>query len=108
MAKIDQDWHQHVIDRFSRLGYIDLGIDYREPPHIVGHEKYLENIDPATLDYHRMLLGILPLAGGQFAMNNPQMVEDCVLAVLVDHYKLPENHWAVQTALNSIEFVPGI
>ncbi len=108
MTQHEQGWHQHVIDRFSGLGYLDLGIDYREPPHISGHEQYLENVDPASLVYHRMLLSILPLAGGHFEIGNPRMVRDCALAVLVDHYKLSETHWAVQTALNSIAVVPGI
>jgi hypothetical protein len=108
MSVQQQNWHHHIIERFSRLGYIDLGIDYREPPHIVGHEKYLQDVDPASLTYHRMLLSILPLEGGQFEIGNPQMTRECAFAVLVDHYKLPETHWAVQAALNSIEVVPGI
>jgi hypothetical protein len=108
MTQADQDWYQHVINRFSDIGYLDLGIDYYEPPHIFGQESYLQGVDPASLDYHRMLLSILPLEGGQFDLHNPHRVRECALAVLVDHYKLPETHWAVQAALNSIEVVPGI
>jgi hypothetical protein len=107
MEKADQDWYHHVINRFSSLGYSDLGIDYYEPPYVFGHEEYLQ-IDPAELTSHRMLLSILPLSGGQFEPGNPHMIRECALAVLADHYKLPETHWVVQAALNSIEVVPGI
>ncbi len=108
MTPAEQEAHRHSIARFRELGFLDSGIDYHEPPYVFGHEHYLNDMDRSQLTYHRMLLAILPLEAGQFDFHDAGALQDCALSVLVDHYKLPLDHWAVQAALTSIESRSGI
>lgn len=107
MTEDQQKWHQHIIDRYAHIGFVNIGVDYREPPHIIGFEPYFPQVELNETHFHRMILSMLPLSGGNFDLRNPQILVDCALMVLVDHYKLPADHWAVQTALQSIEAVTG-
>ena len=96
-------FHQHIIDRYREIGYIGLPVDYFEPPHIVGRESFIQDAAYADLPFHHMLLSVLPIEGGRIDLEDKQMIADFALAYLTDHYKLPEDHWAVRRALDSIE-----
>lgn len=103
MSAEEYRYHQHIIDRYREIGCIPLPVDYYEPPHIVGREQYLAPGAYETLPYNHMLLSILPIAGGGFDLNNRAMVTNCALVFLQDHYGLPEDHWVVRRALDSID-----
>ncbi len=92
-----------LIERYHEYGYIDLPVEYYEPPFIQGKEEVL--VDPAAIadrDFLRLKLGIFPCPGGQFDLNDADMVSSLTCAFLVDHYGLPEDHWVVRRALESI------
>lgn len=103
MPEEEQRFHQHIIDRYREIGYIGLPVEYYEPPHIIGRENFILDAAYTDLPYHRMLLSILPIAGGHIDLEDRQMITDFTLAYLTDHYRLPEDHWAVRRALDSIE-----
>ena len=89
----------HLIERYRSFGMIQLPMKYCEPPYILGlGAKEI----PAKETFHPMQLGVFPIDGGGFDPHDPTVLADCVLAFLVDHYRLPADHWAVQRALDSI------
>ena len=102
MSAEEYAYHQHIINRYKEIGCIQLPVDYYEPPHIVNRERYL-TVSPSELHYNHMMLSILPIQGGGFDIRNRETTTDFALAFLTDHYKLPENHWVVRNAFESIE-----
>jgi len=103
MSTSEAESHQHIIDRYRELGYIELPVDYYEPPHIMGRESFLQDITYDQLPFHHMVLSIFPIEGGKFDIQNRQMITDFTLAYLTNHYRLPDDHWTVRGALESIE-----
>jgi hypothetical protein len=103
MTAEEAAYHQHIIDRYREIGCVQLPVDYYEPPHIAGRESYLQGVALAEMPYNHMMLSILPIEGGGFDIHNRQTTTDFALAFLTDHYKLPEDHWVVRRALESID-----
>jgi hypothetical protein len=103
MTAEEAAYHIHIADRYHDMGYIDLPVEYYEPPHIVGKEHYIQGIAYEDLPYNHMVLSVRPIEGGGFDPRSPQMMVDATLAYLTDHYKLPADHWIVTRALESIE-----
>jgi hypothetical protein len=103
MTAEEAAYHIHIADRYHDMGYVDLPVEYYEPPHIVGKESYLQGVALEDLPYNHMVLSVRPIEGGGFDPHDQQMMTDCTLAYLTDHYKLPSDHWIVTRALESIE-----
>jgi hypothetical protein len=103
MSDEEAQYHQHIADRYHEMGYTDLPVEYYEPPHITGKENFLQGIGYEELPFNHMMLSIRPVKGGEFDIHNRQMITDFTLAYLTDHYKLPQDHWVVHRALESIE-----
>jgi hypothetical protein len=92
-----------LIERFRRAGFVDLPVIYHEPPFIEDkRSEYLSDLPEDALKFTPMLLGIFPLETGRFDINDEAQVANCVEAFLIDHYQLPEDHWAVCRALESL------
>ena len=87
---------------FQRRGLIELPVEYYEPPFVCGPDSWLDEEEAASIGFQPMHLGIYPIPGGGFEQTNQAMLADCVLALLVDHYGLPGDHWVVNRALSSI------
>lgn len=94
--------HPKVVARFREFGFIELPVEYFEPPAIRG-DKTFEDVGTRMDDFNRLHLGIFPIHGGPFDPDDPASIQNLVLVYLLDHYHLPENHWAVHRALDSIE-----
>lgn len=101
MTVDEQQWHLHVIERFHEMGYLEMPVIYQEPPYIIGTESFFNDIDLAGVGFHDMMLTIKPTKS--LSPNDPDLMRRSALMILVDHYKLPLDHWAVQAALQSIE-----
>jgi len=91
-----------TVARFKEYGMRLLPIKYWEPPI---PEDAFDLIDRQTAEqvgFKPMHLGIYPINYDTFNPKDPSQLEDFVKGYLVDHYGLPETHWAVQEALQSI------
>ncbi len=91
-----------VVAQFRKYGMQQLPVKYVEPP---APEDALELMDRREVDetaYKPMHLGIYPIDRERFDPKDPAQLSDLIRAYLVDHYGLPETHWAVRAALQSI------
>ena len=94
--------HPKVVARFREFGFIELPVEYFEPPAIYG-DKTFENVGASMDDFKQLHLGIFPIHGGPFNPDDPASIQNLALVYLIDHYHLPENHWAVHRALDSVD-----
>lgn len=90
---------------FGKYGYIRLPIDYLEPSFTAEAKPFLNDTTP--LEFRSITLGILPADSELFDSLDEKMLNDVVLALLVDHYGLPEDHWVVRRARASIQTALG-
>jgi len=91
-----------LIARYREYGFVELPVEYYEPPFIQGGAGFEDLAELEKKEFLRLLLGIFPIEGGPFDPSDPAMVTDLVLAFLVDHYGLPGGHWAVRRTLDSM------
>jgi hypothetical protein len=91
----------YLLPRYYReYGFIRLPIDYTEPSLTAEAQKLVA--DTEDLVFRPMELGILPSDPARFDPQDSEMLRQIVLAFLVDHYGLSENHLIVRRALASI------
>ncbi len=102
MTAEEKQWHLHVMKRFRGMGYLEMPIAYREPPYIFGSEALLAGVEPSDMGFHDMILTIKPTTSAPVAPTDHDVMQRSALMILVDHYKLPHDHWVVQLALQSI------
>jgi hypothetical protein len=86
---------------FDEYGHLRLPIDYLEPSFTAEAKPFLDST--AQLEFRPIALGILPTDSCPFNPLDEKMLNDVVFALLIDHYGLPENHWTVRRALDSIQ-----
>jgi hypothetical protein len=95
--------------RYAEYDFIEFSIDYNEPSSTPdASEARGETPDYDNLSFRWIQLGLFKLADTSFDPYNLEMLDNMVLAFLVDHYGLPEDHWAVQRALDSIREMPEV
>lgn len=91
-----------IVARYHEFGFMELPLEYYEPrfrqARATGGPTDWEHVD-----WVRMHLCGLPIGG--FDPTDPALLTNVVLAFMVDHYGLPQNHWAVQRVLESIRRV---
>lgn len=94
-----------LMEHYERNGLIKLPLKYVEPifpPEVVGRSRADEI---AQIKFSPMQIGFLPNPEVQLTSYTDEMLSDFVLAFLVDHYGLPENHPAVTEVLQSINSI---
>jgi hypothetical protein len=88
-----------LFERYQEYGFLPLNVTYHEPAFVRHPESPLifsENAQP-------MQLCLLPIrADGTTQPPRREMLNLVIDALLVSHYGLPENHWIVQLARDSI------
>lgn len=94
--------HLGLMKRFEKLGMIELPVKYFEPvfpPEENGREReeILNNIKFIPAHFT-----IMPHQNSNHKSFSSKILKDFVLAFLVDHYNLDENHYKVQEILKSI------
>ena len=94
-----------LMEHYRQMGILELPAHYAEP--IFPPEGAQPAAEPPALTFHPMILGFLPAPGFDSAAADPAIVADFIRAFLVDHYGLPEDHPAVQQAIQSIGEVDG-
>lgn len=82
-----------------RYGFVQLPITYHEPPRVQAQGQAAEFKREA---FREMFLGIFPSDGRSANLTEPATLINLVSALLIDHYQLPDNHWAVRAAVHSI------
>jgi hypothetical protein len=90
---------EYIWPRCLDYGYVRLSVDYEEPSFV--HNALVAETPDVT--FRPIGLGCLPTRPDTFDPAAPAMLANVVRAFLVDHYGLPDDHEAVQRALNSIE-----
>ncbi len=91
-----------LVQRYQQYGFVELALDYHEPLLPGGR------LTPVPLDkiekteFHRLQIGLFPIAHDHINPNDPTLLANAALALLVDHYNVPESHWSVRRALDSI------
>lgn len=91
-----------VVARFKEYGMLLLPVKYYEPP---APEDALEIIGRQEIEktgFTPMHLGIYPIDREAYNPKDADQLSMFVKAYLMDHYGLPESHWAVQESLQSI------
>lgn len=97
--EVDPD---RLMEHYIRNGLIQLPVKYVEPifpPEVEGRNR--EDELKATV-FHPMRMGFLPNPQVKIETFSREMIEEFVLAFLVDHYGVPEDHPVVRQVLNSI------
>jgi GNAT superfamily N-acetyltransferase len=92
-----------LMEHYERNGLIQLPLKYVEPifsPASLGKSRQEEI---AMIKFSPMHMGFLPNPEIKIEKYTKAMITDFVLAFLVDHYGLPENHPVVIETLNSIK-----
>ena len=92
-----------LVARFREYGLVELPVDYREPPFLHGRQALADASELEAMGFQPMQLGIYPIGGESFNPSDPAMLANLIYALLVDHYRLPEEHWAVRRSLDSIQ-----
>lgn len=102
LGMVNEVEYEHLMEHYSRQGIIKLPVQYLEPifPEPDGNRTRAQELDLVQLS--PMYFGILPNPALPMKTYPPEVLADFVLAFLVDHYGLPEDHQAVRLALNSI------
>jgi GNAT superfamily N-acetyltransferase len=92
-----------LMGHYERNGLIKLPLKYIEPifPPEAEGRSHVDEL--ALINFSPMHMGFLPNPEITIEAYSGEMMTDFVLAFLVDHYGLPENHPAVVEVLNSIE-----
>jgi hypothetical protein len=92
-----------LMEHYERNGLIQLPLKYVEPifsPESLGKSREEEL---RMIKFSPMHMGFLPNPEIKIEKYTKAMITDFVLAFLVDHYGLPENHPVVIETLNSIK-----
>jgi hypothetical protein len=91
-----------LMKHYKKDGLFELPVEYVEPifPPEVRGQSYLDEI--GLINFSPMLLGFLPNSQLGHQPYRYELITDCVLAFLVDHYGLPGDHPQVQNVLASI------
>jgi GNAT superfamily N-acetyltransferase len=92
-----------LMEHYERNGLIQLPLKYVEPifsPASLGKSREDEL---RMIKFSPMHMGFLPNPEIKIEKYTKAMITDFVLAFLVDHYGLPENHPVVIETLNSIK-----
>jgi hypothetical protein len=95
------------VERYREYGFVDLALDYAEPVFPDDAEVTDGPADPAHMVFKPAQVGVFPVTGGGFDPADAEAVSQFIRAFLVDHYGLPETHWAVQRAVQSITAAAG-
>jgi hypothetical protein len=105
VAEMENYLHQ----RYAQYDFIEYLINYNEPSSTPeATEARGENPGEEDLSFRSIQLGLFKLEDTRFDPFHVDVVDNMVLAFLVDHYGLPNDHWAVRRALESIRQMPGI
>jgi hypothetical protein len=95
-----------LVAQFQRYGLVELPVVYNEPPTSPALEKLAEADESSQHEFRPMHLGLFPGAGQRIGPNNTAVAVKALEAVLLEHYGLPRQHWAVESALASIRNKP--
>ena len=88
-----------LFKRYREYGFLPLDVIYHEPAFV----RHPENPQIPSEDAQPMRLCMLPLtAKGTTQSPQPEILNQVIDALLVNHYGLPENHWIIQQARNSM------
>lgn len=91
-----------LLQVYREYGFIELPVDYWSPPYIQGEKTFENREELDKLEYLKSILGIFPLEEAYDDLSDPKIISKLILAFLVDHYHLPEDHSAVCRILESI------
>ena len=99
-----------LVARYREFGFVELPVKYFEPRYAQPRTGPSEPTDAGQVAFQRTHFGFFPTGGAPDNLAGPGVVTNAVLAFMVDHYGLPETHWAVARALASIAgpVSPGI
>ncbi len=92
-----------LVERYKEYGFIELPIEYYEPAFPPEIKAHLGPVNLDELSFTPMQVGIFPIREGRFDPSNPSTLTNLIFASLVDHYGLPEGHWVVRRALESLQ-----
>lgn len=88
-----------LFERYQEYGFLPLNVTYHEPAFV----RHPESSQIPSENAQPMQLCLLPIrAYGITQLPQREMLNQVIEALLVSHYGLPENHWIVQLARDSI------
>lgn len=91
-----------LIPTYHRYGVIELPVVYYEPMFPEQQIRYDSTLAPEDIHYERVYLSVFPTEFQPMDRDDPEVLSNLVLALLIDFYGLPDDNWAVQRALESI------
>jgi len=93
----------YLLSRYDEYNFIRLPVDYQEPSSTPEAREARHAASDQALTFRPIQLGLFKLEDTSFDPQNHRVLRDMVLAFLVDHYGLAEEHPLVSRALQSIE-----
>jgi GNAT superfamily N-acetyltransferase len=94
--------YERLMQHYNNQGIIELPVRYVEPIFPPPDENRTRERELELIEFSPMFLGLLPNPALLMASYHLEVLTDFVLAFLVDHYGLPEEHPEVCAVLASI------
>ena len=94
--------HIDLMNHYKLMGMYQLPIEYLEPVFPPEDSNRTREDEIKLVDFVPAILGLTPSAGRRPDDFERGILENFVLAFLVDHYGLPQDHPTVQAVVNSI------
>jgi len=95
--------HIPLVERYLEYGFVELPVDYFEPPSTPELNDLVEPENIEQVGYRRLYLGAFPIPGSGFDSTDEWVVDTILRALLEDHYQLPKNHWLLEKISSSIQ-----
>jgi hypothetical protein len=98
--------YESLMEHYNRQGIITLPVRYVEPIFPPPDENRSREQEIELIEFSPMFFGLLPNPALPMRTYPPEVLSDFVLAFLVDHYGLPQDHPQVRAVLDSIQVNP--
>jgi hypothetical protein len=93
--------YPELVERYKHYGFVELPVEYHEPPTSYEPGTFRPEMEAGADAYRPMYLGIFPARGATVDPADGDTLRSVLLAFYVEHYGLPEDHWAIQRALQT-------
>ena len=94
-----------LVERYRQFGFVTLPVDYWEPLYLHPRQGVAGPTDLSQVQFSSRFLGAFPVGNRPVAVNSPAFCKRVLSMLAFDHYHIPEEHWSIQKAFQSIAWM---